>query len=455
MTSEPRTDSSGRSATTSFWQRGAAISRSIKASPAWVLRKDYVLTAFFTLQICSLVFLQKFAIDVDFSKIGLPFNGGIVEAVVPVMYLGLAVLILASRPKVDLVRLILFVAVLLSATLSILLQQNLFSANSVMLMVVIYAPFVFVFEVEEARYRSFLRIFQNVMLFIGLVVIAQHVVQIIWSWRLWPNLNQLIPDQFQFPDFNYNQPIKFGSRLMKPQGIFFLEVSTMSQWMALAFAIELVYFRKPARLLFYAVVTLISFAGTGLFLLLICAPVLLTRLSPRSVLMVFLILGACYLLADRIHWYQQVNGRLNEYQHEGTSGYARFVQPFQELIDFTKQSNAMFVGVGPGNTGRAAGEVTWATTKVITEYGFLTAIAFFSFFTYSLFAGSPSKRFAFVLFVLFNIMGGGIIIPIYPGIVYMLGVLFRPKRKSRRKTSRSRSRPQLEPRAAAVGHAGA
>ena len=383
------------------------------------------LMAFFTLQVIGLVFLQKLAVQFDISLFGIYLSVGAIQATLLVFYIGLLGLISFANPKIDLTRLILFSILLITVIISVSVQRAIYSQASVLLMVACYLPFILVVEVNAVTYRRMLNVYLNVMIIIGVIVLLQQASQAIWSWTVWPNLDLLVPPKFLLPNFNYIQPITYGSLLMKPSAVFFLEVSTVSQFLAVAFAIEMIYFRRVHRLAFSVVALLATFAGTGPMLLAMCVPVLLLKLSWRSFLVVLVIFAAGYIAAEQLHWYQQVQGRLDEYESQGSSAYLRFVDPFLDILEALRRPDSVLAGIGPGNTMKFGGVVSWAVTKVTVEYGVLTLLSFSALVGYTLFKGAPSLRMAFMLIVFFNFMGGGIVIPIYPVMIFIFGGLFR------------------------------
>ena len=237
------------------------------------------------------------------------------------------------------------------------------------------------------------------MIAAGAIVLVEQVAQLIWTWRVWPDLDTAIPQQFLMMGYVYIQPIKYGSELMKPNGIFFLEVSTVSQFTALALALELVYFRRTWRMVFYAIVLIACFAGTGLFLLLVTAPVLLSRLSRRSLAVMAAMFAAFVVTALAINWLPMVQQRFMEFQNYGSSSHHRFVMPF--LVLFEPVETTVVALRRPGTRqypDRQRADVWWAATKLAFEYGFATMIAFFVFIGYVLFQGrAEGQRIALVL----------------------------------------------------------
>lgn len=401
-------------ASDSFWKRGASIAAAVRPSGSAALRQK-VLLGLFTFEVLILCLFQKVAV---------PFGSGQVQAVLPLTYIFMGALFIYNRPKVDLTRAILFTTFLFVSLASIMLQNNTYSANSIILLVAIYLPFIFFVEVSSGTYRKLIEIYLKAMLIVGVVVLVQHAVQILWSWRLWPNLDLLIPDDYLFHGYVYIQDIVYGSRLMKPNAVFFLEVSYVSQFIAVAFALELVYFQRLWRLLLYAVILLSTFAGTGLMLLIVSAPILLGRVNLRTLAGVALIIAACIFIAVRINWYQQVENRFGEYDRQGTSANHRFVEPLEVLSVIVKRPDFIYTGSGPGNGDKQRNKFWWVTTKLAYEYGLLATLSFMAFFSYTLFKNSPSQRISIVLFIMYNIMSG-FIIPVYPFLIFLLGGLFR------------------------------
>ncbi len=402
----------------SFWQTGAHSDGKPPRHGSRSFRRP-ALAAFVALIVISVTVLQKIAVPINIGQVGGP-----VQAALPLMGLALLALAFFVSLKIDMRRLLFLVILLVFAAISIAFQSNAYSINSVIMVISIYIPFLFYIEVSGKTYHNLIKIYLDVMIAVGAVVFLQHFSQLIWTWRVWPNLNQLIPQKFQFVGYDYIQPIKYGLNLMKPNGIFFLEVSCISQFTAIAFAVELVYFQRLWRMIFYSSVLLACFAGTGLLLLLVTGPVLLNRLSPRSLAVVGLVSVACVITAIGINWLPMVQNRFTEFQQVGSSSYYRFVVPFQLLLDLVKNPSSIVMGAGPGNIPRGNANDWWVITKIAFEYGLLTTIAFFVYFGYILFKDAPSQRIAFLLFVYFN-FSGGFAVPIFPILVFLIGGLFR------------------------------
>ena len=409
-------------APTSFWQNGA---RSIAALRGQVPRatRQYALVAFFSFEVFCLTFLQKIAFPLYLSVLGLG-NLGSVEAVIPLTYFAMVALFVVAPPRIDLNRLFLFIFFVLMSLISISLVRNSFSTLSIILTLICYGPFILYIEVSRSTYKKMVAVFLNAMILFGAIVLIQQAMQLIWTWRIWPNLDKILPVNWQFTGYVYIQPLYYGSKFMKPNGIFFLEVSYVSQWTALAIALELAFFRRILRLIFYSIVMIGCFAGTGLLLLALCAPVLLTRLNWKSLLGVALVFAVGFLFAVQINWYGNVHQRFGEYEKTRSSSNLRFIEPLDVLVSSVGRHNAIFTGEGPGNIPKGESQIWWSSTKLVYEYGLFTAASFMLFFAYALFYKAPSQRVALLLFLMFNFMSG-FNIPVYPLLMFVVGGLFR------------------------------
>jgi hypothetical protein len=402
----------------SFWQTGAvSAGKTSKKGPNRYRRQ--ALIAFVTLVVIGLTVLQKIALPITIGSVGGP-----IELVLPLTYVALFGLAFFVTFKLDLIRFGLLVVMVIFGAISTALLTVPYSLNSLLLVFAIYVPFILYVETSEKTYKNLMNIFLNVMIAMGAIVLIEQIIQLIWNWRAWPNLDSMLPKDFLLEGYVYIQAIKLGSRFMKPNGIFFLEVSCVSQWTAVALALELVYFRRLWRMIFYAVVLIACFAGTGLLLLLVTSPVLLSRLSRQSLAVVALVFAAFVITAIGIDWLPQVQQRFTEIQQYNSSSHHRFVAPFQMLFDLLQKPSSIALGAGPGNIPLVNEDIWWAITKLSYEYGFLTAVAFFVFLGYVLFKDAPSQRIAFVLIILFN-FSGGTITPVYPILVFLIGGLFR------------------------------
>ncbi len=354
---------------------------------------------FFVAGVIAVVFLQKLC---------LPGN---IEVAFPIEVAGLMLLFATIGVSFNVTRVLLYSLFCLLAVSSQLLQGHPFSFPSLMMALGVYFPFCVEYKVSAETYRRCLRFFLNVMLVIVVIVIIEDAVQFAIGSKYWVNLDNIIPSELQFKNFAYIRAMAWKSAYLKPNGIFFVEVSVLSQFLALAFVIELRYFQRPWLLVLFLGTLLITFAGTGLLLLLACAPFMVLRLSPRMAV-AMLVLGAMIaVIAIQTGWYTTITSRFAEFDTYGRSGNSRFVLPWVQLVEFAKSPSAAFIGTGAGTLPQLHAEVWWPITKASVEYGFATGLALYLFLIVSMFQGAHDKVVSLGFLIFYSFLNGSFIVP--------------------------------------------
>jgi hypothetical protein len=331
--------------------------------------EDKVVLAIFAVGLVGNIVLQKIAWPLK--------AGGFVPLVLPLFVAAIALGPVLIRPKFDPARIGGFFLAFLVAAFSTFFLAPRYSASSLMLFAALYAPFMIYYETSAANYRRCMNLFISVMLgFVG-ITLAQHLIQLVLTYRAWPNLNLLLPQSWLIPDYNYIQPIIYGSRFMKPNAVVFLEVSLLSQFIAVALAAELVLFRRPIRLIVLASGLLMTMAGTGALLLALTLPVLLGRMRMRNAVVMIAILLVVCVVAFRLGWFDIVSSRMDEYKRNGTSANMRFILPLERMVEFLQDPRGLIAGIGAGQIEKGRNFIWWPFTKVAIEYGLITAIIFY------------------------------------------------------------------------------
>lgn len=378
---------------------------------------------------------------------------GVVPVILPLMLAGMLATMAIVKPVIDPTRLGLYFLFVILSSVSTGMLAVAFSLNSLALYVVLYAPMVVTFGTSEENYRRCMNFFTSLMVVMCGVALAQHAVQIVWSWTYWPNLDKILPDVMRIQNYVYIQPIVWGMRFMKPNGVFFLEVSFLSQYIALALACELIFFRRAWRLALFTATLLSSFAGTGVLLMLLTLPVLLGRLKIRSMVITIIALTGVALIAFQSGWFDLVSHRLSEFNQSGRSANMRFIEPLSRMITFASRPDNLFVGIGAGQIEKGYNFQWWPITKAVIEYGFVPGVAFYVFFLYTLFDRAPDKRLAFTLAVWFSIEGA-LLTALNPITCVILSTMFAlPRRREDElvladepRERRARTAPLLPPR---------
>lgn len=366
----------------------------------------------------GLILLQKF---------GVPFSSEeVAQLCLPVAYSAIVLLVvLTQKVGVAPYRAMLFVLFAGLAFATNLLSGRAFSSLSLLYVLAIYFPFVFRFFIPLAVYRRLMEVYVLTSLVIVALVILEHLIQLTSSFAAWPNVEKIVPSEFLVSGYNYIQPLQYGSRLMKPNAVFLLEASFVSQYIALGLIVELIFFGRVWRLLLLTAGLLLTFAGTGVLLVILCLPFLLLRMSPRVMVAAFLVLALAGFGAAEFGWYTQVSHRMTEYQLAHSSAHERFVSPATALLDFLRRPDALYSGVGAGQIDVGHGEAWWPVTKVTVEYGVLTTAAFYAFFLYSLFGEGGHLRMGVALFLFYNFLSGSFAVPVNALTCVFFCTLFR------------------------------
>ena len=222
------------------------------------------------------------------QKMALPVGGGIQIAFAMVFqYVVFAMFLLMGVLRVHLMRSLLLLAFVGFATIvhAIYNGDNGFSPGSLFLLILILAMYSFVVPIDEENYNRILKTFQKIAVVASLLVFVNWGTQIAGLGIF--NLEDYIPDSFQYINYVYMNKLKWNLPWIKPNGIVFLEVSHLSQFIGMALVIELARFRRLKFAALYAVALLSSFGGTGTLLVMAsprpsCSPSFLANTRWRS-----------------------------------------------------------------------------------------------------------------------------------------------------------------------------
>lgn len=374
---------------------GASLQR--RADGLSTAFSDNVILALFIAGIVGNTLLQKIAVPLGSAEF--------IPLVLPLFVGAIAIAGLFVTPHFDPIRVVTYFLLVIAASVSTFFLAPKYSALSLLLFCALYLPIIIEFSTSTANYQRCLKIYIAVMLgFVG-VTVAQHVVQLAASFRSWPDLNVLVPERWLVPEYNYIQPIVYGSRYMKPNGVVFLEVSLLSQYIAIALAAELIFFRRIVPMIVLTAGLLMTLAGTGLLLMALTLPVLLARLRLRNAITVAAILAVVVVIAFYVGWFDIVSSRTTEYKESGSSANLRFILPAQRMVEFLNDPRGLIGGIGAGRIEKLNGFIWWPFTKATIEYGLLTGVLFYGVIIYSLFRRAPDRAFAFVLLVWYTFEG--------------------------------------------------
>jgi hypothetical protein len=292
-------------------------------------------------------------------------------------------------------RLLWFLGLGLAVTSSLLLnfKSTMLSSYGVLLGIYFLFTFTFAHRFTRDRYKRTLRGFQFLVLVLSCLAIAQLVAQFIIDGRQLILFFGIVPDFLltsmeRQGNFVANTiiPITGGSSLIKSNGIFLLEPSSMSQMAALGILIEVVEFRRPRYLVVLVLGLLLSYSGTGISILLVCLP-LAGLVNTRAQLpALFVSLFAFALLATGIIDLSVFNSRVDEFENPNASGFQRFISSFWMATEHfdTASLEVLVRGNGPATMKDFVPRAFYASFggtwfKVLYEYGLIGAFIFTCF----------------------------------------------------------------------------
>lgn len=356
---------------------------------------------------CAL-YLQRFGLQAP--------GGAFVTAGHALLPVACLVLLLMRRVVIDLTSLgllacFLCFALLVSVQGAIWLPRSTeFGPQSLFLIATLYATLCFA-PIRLDDRRDVLLVFNGHMAFLGALGVAQFSLQFI-GLRFF-SFRGLVPESLLIEHaYNVVIPLSYGSPYFKSNGVFFLEPSLFSQFSAVALAIEVVLFRRPAYVAVFVAAILVSYSGSGI-LTLAAALTILSLVQIRYAFLLFVaVAGGAVLLAvlSQIapESYEYYLRRAIEFQNSGSSAYLRYITPYY-LIDQTWHGLYVFFGYGSGTAEKFNLGFDYnvnALVKILVEYGLFGAVLFFGF----LFAATgKQKAGAFLMVLCFSwyFLGGG------------------------------------------------
>jgi hypothetical protein len=353
----------------------------IGRSAPLVIDDNKAQTAFVLTTLFSSLVLQRF---------GIPVGGQLVSVALPIVgivagwYLWVGVLGL-DRQRV----------VIMFGLLAVVMLSYGYSKNAPFafvtkssLMSMIYWLLITSFAVlrfsEPMDEKAFFRAVVRVLAFIAICGIAAFVLQFVGLTLF--SFSTFLPEQFSFePSYNVVIPIGDSSRF-KANGLFLVEPSVFSQFMAIGLACEWVTERRPwlVGLFLFALFSAVS--GTGWLAVGGFVAYIGLTSGSRGLAAAIAFSCVCILAFAAVGFFlpdvtETLTGRVGEFGAQGSSGNGRFVTPF--LVSsyiFDLAPIAFFTGTGPGSadTFSVISYVYGLSTpiKILLEYGILALVAY-------------------------------------------------------------------------------
>jgi hypothetical protein len=395
--------------------------------------------------------------EIYLQKVALPLSHTTqISATLVVGFVALGFLVLSGRAVVDSTRFAFFALAMVVLVATQLLGGAAFSRASLLLLMATYAIYVVRLQDAPGTFRASLGLYQTMMLIVAVAGVLQYVAQFrLPSNLVFPLETYLGPLLYQ--GYNNIDPITYGSEIYKSNGVFLGEPSLLSQGMALSFIIERLFFRRvPFQLAFLAGLV-VSYSGTGLLLLAVAAPFLIYKTGGLRLLVLLLPIGLVVLLAGKMLDLGAVANRANEFSSRDSSGFARFISIFYLLGTYTfADAHHFLLGMGAGTIEGLMKKVTYTAHdptwgKLLFEYGFLGALAFFPYVAWVIFAGSPSPILSFCLLFAYLFLGGNLLSPFYNFLIAALLAWQRPALAPAPASSLPSTRPSDQVRVTADG----
>jgi hypothetical protein len=338
--------------------------------------------------LASALFLQRFGLPFFDTRLNLDF---VFAALIFIHQFA------SGRLFIQYDRLLWFLVVVLAATSSLGLNFERSRLTSYGEFVLIYFLFTLRRPSTPDQYKSTLQGFQFLVLILSCLAILEFLAQFVVDPRKLIMFFGIFPDSILPYNgvggngaVNTMGTISAAGRVLKSNGIFLTESSTMSQMAALAILIEVLEFRRPRYLIMLTLGFLLAYSGTGATILLLSLP-LAALVNRRAQLPVILVgLFAFGLLAAGLIQLSVFTSRINEFQDTHSSGFMRFVSSFWMAEDYfpTASLLELLLGNGPGERGfnptLRGGEVAYNASgatwfNLIYLYGLIGAFLFTCF----------------------------------------------------------------------------
>jgi hypothetical protein len=282
-------------------------------------------------------------------------------------------------------------------------------------LVVAQLPLAFRCAASEISYPRLLGFISAIGCVSALIGILQFTAQFAVGVDIAFFLDKHLPANMTISGYNSLIPLYWSSPVYKSNGVFFLEPSFFSQFLATAVVAELLAGPRTLRLLVLTAGVVCSYSGTGLTMLAVFLPFYFlhhghSRLFffAASVSLILIFFGDALSL-------DAFTRRINEFSDVESSGWARFLSMFRVLQTVVFSNDlTFFLGRGPGTVQEQfrlfsfnAFDPTWG--KVIYEYGLLGSLVYFRFFYLAVCKAPKGLRFAVGYTYLF--LGGYLLNP--------------------------------------------
>ncbi|MGV1008017.1 MAG: hypothetical protein ACOYBY_05335 [Dermatophilaceae bacterium] len=389
------------------------------------------------------------------QRLQLPVLSGLPVTFVA-MYVALAGLLLFGHLRVGATRLVLYLVSLSAMSLAAWASsggQSHSTPTSLLLLLLLYLPWVFGVRAAPGGARKVGRFFVICMASFGALGFLQLVVQYAGIWKHVDFMAQMFPSQLFIEGYNTNSVMTYGSPVIKAQAFVFVEPSMFSQYLALAIIIVVLQRMHWLYLVPLVLGMVGALSGTGLLLLaggvvivLFARPKALARPAYILIAVTAVVLFLISPIAS------SMVSRTTEFSQTGSSASLRFIEPYLNALEgITEDPSRVLAGAGPGSSDRllpsARGDAVTGQPvvysiipKLLFEYGAIAATFFLAFYLFSLLARGP-RGLGAALAVMTFFLSGALLQPATVLLAWVLCVVWDRERPARRPDLAAASSP--------------
>ncbi|WP_166761390.1 hypothetical protein [Thalassobacillus devorans] len=344
------------------------------------------------------------------QRISIPLYSFQLPMIIPVIYAFVILFFLIDKIKINIYRLLLFIALVFILSLTTVLNGN-YVITSYLYLIVIYLPFVFVIQ-NPKLFNQLISYFQNIMFFVALVGIFQFVLQ--FYFEFFDPMTKL-PAEFHTQGYVSTGEVAYGSGIFRANGVFFLEASFFSQFLAIAIVIEIYYFKRIKRIFIKTIALICTFSGTGLLILLLFSIPFIKELKFNHITKVLIFVVPFFIYFIGTSYGDSLIARIGELTggSKTNSGYIRFFGPLVLLEEQINKDALIFLkGMGAGLS-----DDLWhfannpALVKLLLEYGFFSTLIFSMFFFFVLWQSQGKWVVKSSLLVMYMFLSGALLQP--------------------------------------------
>lgn len=362
------------------------------------------------------------------SKLALPPLGAMgVSIVIPMLSAVSALGLVMGRLVVDVPRFVAYALAMATLWCIQALRGESYSILSLLMLSVLHFPYILRLD-PLPDYRQVLDWFVKIAMVLAACGLVQFGLQFVVGPKLAFPIETLFPAQLKVALFNPLAYLEYGSPYFRANGIFMLEPSFFSQFLAVGIVIELLLGMRWRVLALLTAAIFVSYSGTGLLLVAACVPLILVARGRWDLLIAggaAAVLGVSVASAMGGEFVRVFFARANEFSAPGSSGFARFVGGFYLFEQFQWQDpmRTLF-GFGAGSVDGYTSQANLPVSgtnilfKMVFEFGLVGAAAYFGFLACCFTRSQAPRLLKFVLILTYAL--GGIYIPFSHALVFGL-----------------------------------